>query len=83
MIEQFVITGYSWIIGLSLAFALAFTFDLLTFKDLKGFMIFLTMFIAFVVWGDLLPDWVLVLCIIILTVILFVEIRMKGGASPE
>jgi hypothetical protein len=50
----------------------------LTIKTVSSFFAWLTIFCGFVVWADLLPLWSLVLCIIILTTILYFELK-KGG----
>ncbi len=72
-------TSYDWIIGLGLMFGLALVFNSLIFENLEGFIIFLTLFCAFVVYADLLPLWVLVFNIIILTITIYYEINKKGA----
>lgn len=72
MIFQYSIVGFEWIIGLGLAFGLAFALNYLTFNDLRTFFIFFTIFIAFVVWANLLPSWTLVISIIVLVIIMYV-----------
>lgn len=81
MILQTSIVGYEWIIGLGLAIGLAFTLDYLTFKDIKGFFIFLTIFVGFMVWAGMLELWSLVMCIILLTVIIITEVKSSFGSG--
>ena len=69
--------SYEWIIGISLMFGLALVLNHYTFEDMKGFFVFLTLFNAFVVWGDLLPYWTLILNIIILTFVMYFEVNSK------
>jgi len=69
--------SYEWIFGIALMFGLAFVLNHLTFEDSKGFFIFLTLFNAFVVYGNLLPYWTLILNIIILTFIMYFELNKK------
>lgn len=59
-------------------FGLALVLTHYTSQDLKGFMMFLTLFNAFVVWGDLLPYWTLILNIVILCFIMYLELSKKG-----
>lgn len=67
-----------WLIGVGLMFGLAFVFNYLTFEDLIGFFAWLTIFSGFVVWGGLLPLWVLYLNIIILVLIMYFSMRERG-----
>lgn len=60
-------------------FGLAMSLNYLTFKDTKAFFIFLTLFNAIVVYGNLLPLWSLVLNFIIMTIIIYYEINKKRG----
>jgi len=71
------------IIGISLAFGLALVFTVLTFKTISAFLAWLTVFIAFVVWGGLLPLWALIINLVILTLVMFMEIKNKGGVVAE
>ncbi|QYW08119.1 hypothetical protein 15570_00022 [Lokiarchaeota virus WyrdV1] len=77
MLLQYSIVGFEWIIGLGLAFGLAFFLNYLTYNDLPTFFIFLTIFDAFMVWVDFLPLWTLVICLIILTVIAYTSVKGK------
>ena len=43
--------GYSWLLGIAIMFGLALVLNSMTFKDTKGFFIFLTVFNALVVYG--------------------------------
>lgn len=60
-------------------FGLAIALNYLTFKDTKTFFIYLTLFNALVVYGNLLPLWSLVLNFIIMTLIIYYEISNKRG----
>lgn len=75
----FQIVGFEWIIGIALVFGLALIFTYLTFQDFNTFLVWLTIFDAFAVWGGLLPLWSLILCIIILVIVIYTEVRNKGG----
>jgi len=77
MFFQYSIVGFEWIIGLGIAFGLAFFLNYLTYNDLSTFFIFLTIFIAFMVWVDFLPLWSLILCLIILTIITYTNAKGK------
>lgn len=83
MIFQSSIVGFEWVIGLGLAVGLAFMLDYLTFKDFKGFFIFLTIFVGFMVWANMLELWSLIMCMIVLTVLIIFEFKsgMSGGVS--
>lgn len=78
MIFQFDISGFEWILGVGIMFGLAFIMTTLTFTNMSCFFVWLTIFDAFVVWAGLLPLWTLILCIVILTVIIYFEINDKG-----
>ena len=60
-------------------FGLAMVLNYITFKDIKSFFIYLTLFNAFVVYGNLLPLWSLVLNFIIMTLIIYYEVNKKRG----
>jgi hypothetical protein len=79
MLLQFEMVGYEWMIALGLMFGLAFVMNLITFDSMSSFFIWLTIFNAIVVWGGLLPLWTLVLCLILLTVVIYFEMKNKGG----
>ncbi|TET57866.1 MAG: hypothetical protein E3J52_09620 [Promethearchaeota archaeon] len=67
-------------IGLGLMFGLAFIMNLITFNKTNSFFVWLVIFNAIMVWGGLLELWTLILCIIILCVIIFFEMKTnKGG----
>ena len=72
-------TSYDWILGLAIMFGLALSLNYITFKNTKGFFIFLTIFNAFVVYGNLLPLWSLILNLIIFIFILYSEINQNRG----
>lgn len=79
MIFQFDISGYQWMIGIGIMFGLALVMNVLTFNKATSFFVWLTIFSAFVVWGGLLPLWTLVMCLIVLTVVIYMELQNKGG----
>ena len=81
MLFQFEITGFEWIIGLGLAFGLALIFTVLTSQDFNTFLVWITIFIGFTVWGGLLPLWVLIVCIILLVIVIYLEIKDKGSMN--
>lgn len=72
---------YDWIFGISIMFGLALVMNKYTFNTLPGFLIFLTIFNAFVVWGNLLPLWSLYLSLVALTIIIYSEIEKKRGIN--
>ena len=77
MFFQYPIEGTEWIIGIGLMFGLAFVLSYLTYKDLPTFFIFLTIFNAFMVWSEFLPIWTLIICLIVLVIIVYIEIKGK------
>lgn len=77
MLFQYSIEGVEWILGLGIMFGLAFLMNQLTYKDMDTFFIYLTIFNAFMVWCELLPLWTLIISLIILTVIIYLEIKNK------
>jgi len=66
-----------WIIGAGLMFGLALILNYYTFESLKGFFVFLTIFNAFVIWAGLLPFWTLILNLIILTYLMYIELKIE------
>lgn len=72
-------TTYDWIIGIGLMFGLALVLNFMIFENLEGFIVFLTLISAFVVWADLLPLWVLILNVILLTISVYYEVNKKRG----
>ncbi len=77
MLFQISIVGLEWMIGVGLMFGLAFAFMFLTKKTVGSFFVWLVIFNAFMVWGELLDLWTLVLTLIILIVVIYVEIKEK------
>lgn len=78
MIFQLSMAGFEWIVGLGIMFGFALVMTVLTINKVSSFFAWLTIFCGFVVWGDLLPLWSLVICIIILTTTLYFDLK-KGG----
>jgi len=78
MILQFGITGFEWILGLGIMFALAMIMNMITYKNLISFFIWLTIFNSFMVWANMLPLWTLIMNIIILTMIIFFQFKSQG-----
>ena len=75
-------SGYEWMIGLGMMFGLALVMTVLTIDSVSGFFGWLLIFCGFVVYGGLLPLWVLVICIIAFSTVLFFEMsNKKGGGS--
>lgn len=75
MLYQFDVSGFEWMLALGIMFGLAIVMTVLTFNNISTFFIWLTIFCAFVVWGGLLDLWVLILCVIVSTVIIYFEIN--------
>ena len=69
-------TSYDWIIGIGLMFSLALIFSKITYNNLLSFFIFLTLFSGFVVASELLPLWVLILNIVLLTIFIYYQIQV-------
>lgn len=69
----------NWIFGVGIMFMLALGMTYITYKDVETFFIFLTIFSGFVVWAGLLPLWVLVMCLIVLTLIMINNIKKGRG----
>ena len=78
MILQFDMGGFEWLLGVGIMFGLSMIMNIMTFKNLIAFFIFLNIFNAFVAWADLLPLWTLVLNLIILTLIVFFQFKSQG-----
>lgn len=70
---------YNWLIGLALMFGLALVMNKFTFESSAGFIIFLTIFNAFVVYADLLPLWSLVLSLIVFSIVIYQELSNEKG----
>ena len=81
MLYQFEVSGFEWILGIGIMFGLAFVMTTLTFNNISCFFVWLTIFNTFVVWAGLLPLWTLILCIVILTVVIYYETTKKKGVS--
>jgi len=79
MLFQFDVSGYDWLIGIGIMFGLALVMNLITFNKTTSFFVWLTIFNAFVVWGGLLDMWTLVLCVIVLTIVIYMEVQRKGS----
>ena len=75
MLFQISIVGLEWVIGVGLMFGLAFIFMILTKKTVSSFLVWLVIFNGFMVWGDLLDLWTLVLTLIILVIVIYSEIK--------
>ena len=78
MFFQIDITGFEWVLGAGITFGLAIVLTYITYKTLASFFIWLTIINAFVVWGGLLELWTLILNVLILTIILFMQMRSQG-----
>lgn len=78
---QISIVGMEWILGVGLMFGLAFVLNYITYNNTPSFFIFLTIFCGFVVWAELLPLWTLILCLMILVIILFFQMKSQGGSD--
>lgn len=72
------ITGLEWIIGVGLMFGLAFIFMFLTKKTMGSFLVWLVIFNAFMVWGNLLDLWTLIMSLMVLIIVIYLEIKGKG-----
>jgi len=68
-----------WIFGIALMFGLALVLNHYTFENSAGFFTFLTLFNAFVVWGNLLPYWTLILNIVILCFVMYLQLNQQKG----
>lgn len=79
LIWQIDIVGLEWILGIAIVFGLSLLFTIITVQELPVFLSFLTIFVAFAVWTNLLPLWSLILCVIVLIVLTYVELARKGG----
>lgn len=79
MLLQYSIEGSEWILGIGIMFGVAFLLNQLTYKETDTFLIFLTIFNSFMVWCELLPLWTLILCLIITTIIIYIEIKNNNN----
>jgi len=66
-------------LGVGLMFGLALLFSYMTYRNMKSFIVFLTIFSGFVVWGGLVESWVLILMIIILSVVLVFDFKNNNN----
>lgn len=81
MLLQFdTLTGNS-LLGIGIMFGFALLFTYLTYRTMGAFLVWLTIFNAFVVWSGLLPLWTLILCIIFLTIVIFMGSKNIGGVE--
>lgn len=79
MLFQLAEFSINFMLGLAIMFAMALFMTYLTSKDTETFFIFLTIFAGFVVWGELIDLWVLVLCLIILILIMLSKTKSRSG----
>ena len=79
MILQISMEGSEWILGLGIVFGLAFVFTILTQQDIMGFLIFITIFICFAVWSELLEVWTLVISLIAIVGVVYMELQNRRG----
>jgi hypothetical protein len=70
---------YDWILGLGLVFGLALFLMFFMKSDMRGFFPLATIICVFVVYAGLLESWVLIALMIVDVVIIFYEVKMKGG----
>ena len=75
MLFQFDMTGMEWILGVGIMFALSMVMTMVTKKTATTFFAWLMVFSGFVVASGLLDLWVLILCIVVLTVSLFLDLK--------
>lgn len=75
--------SYTWIFALAVAFGLALVLTLFVKGKEISFLSFLLIFIAFMVWGDLLDGWVLILMLIIYITLIIIIYKRKGGIGAE
>lgn len=73
------ITEYDWLIGIGIMFGFALSMSYITYGTIESFFAFLTMFSGFVCWSELLPMWVLILNILILTFIMYFSLIKRGN----
>lgn len=67
----------NWILGLAIMFGLSLVLAKLTFNDIESFFVYLSIFTGFVVWGGLLPLWVLVVNLIIIVLMLSNKVKKR------
>ena len=70
--------AYEWVFGISIMFGLALVLNYYTIDNIKGFFVFLVFFNAFVVYAYLLPYWTLILNIVVLTFIMYFELKNQS-----
>lgn len=78
-----VMLGFGIMVGLALLFSAMISYkqDQEIHIDMSMFISFLTIFCGFVVWGGLMYEWVLFLCLIILAIILGFEVKRNRGGD--
>ena len=72
---------YDWIVGLSAAVSLALMFTLLTKADMRVFFVWFSIFVAIMVYAQLLENWVLYLVMIILVIVIILEFKKTTNVS--
>ena len=65
--------------GLGLMFILAFFMTYITYRNIRTFIIWLTLFSGFMVYAGLLDLWVMILCIIGMAIVIILKLFNKGG----
>ena len=70
-----------WILGFGIVIALAFIFTVLTKQDAQGFLIFITMFVCFAVWSELLDVWTLIISLMTVVGVVYMEVKKRRGVS--
>ena len=72
---------YDWVIGLATAVSLALMLTVLTKPDMRIFFIWFSIFVAIMVYAQLLENWVLYLVMIIVIVVIILEFKKTTNVS--
>ena len=76
-------TSIDWVIGIGISFGIAFILTSLSFKNVKAFLLYFTMFVGFFVYAGHLDLWMLIACIILDVVVIYTSMRSKKGGGVE
>lgn len=72
---------YDWLIGLSVAVSLALVFTIFTKPDMRVFFIWFGIWVAIMVYADLLDNWVLYIVMIVMVFVFYLEFKKLHNSS--
>jgi len=75
------VASYDWIIGIGIVFGLGVVMSYVSYKDILSFLVWSTVISCFVIYGNMLPAWVMVLFIVIDFAYIYFKVRVTGGSK--